>query len=64
MSDEFTRGVFRLTIARIAQQKGFTAISESALEIPIGAIIDHLSEMARSAARVTTRCNRSPHKLE
>jgi hypothetical protein len=59
MSDEFTRHVFRLILARVAQQKGFTTISETALEILIDAIIDRLSEMARSAARITTRCGRT-----
>jgi histone H3/H4 len=59
MTDEFTRQIIRIIIARVAQEKDFTAISETALEILVDAVIHRLSEIARAAAATTTHCGRT-----
>jgi hypothetical protein len=59
MSDEFTRHIFRLILARAAQTKEFSSISETALEILIDAVIFRLSAFARTAASITSHCGRT-----
>jgi histone H3/H4 len=59
MSDDFTRHIFRTILCRVAQEKGFGTISETALEILTDCTIERLSEMSRSAASITTHCGRT-----
>jgi hypothetical protein len=59
MSDDFTRHIFRLIVAKLAQQKGLASISESALDIFADAIIQRLSEYASSCASATARAGRT-----
>ena len=59
MSDEFTRGVFRVITARALRGSGFTTISETALEILVEATIARLTAYARAAAQTTAHCGRT-----
>jgi hypothetical protein len=59
MTDDFTRDVFRIILARIAQKKGFAFIAEFALEILIDVVIERLSDFARNAASITAHCGRT-----
>jgi hypothetical protein len=59
MTDDFTRDVFRIILARIAQAKGFTFITEFALEILIDVVIERLSDFSRNAASITAHCGRT-----
>ncbi|KAH0792567.1 transcription initiation factor TFIID subunit 8-like [Histomonas meleagridis] len=59
MSDEFTRHIVKLIIARTAQNKGFTSISKTSLEILVEIVIDRLFDYGRSVADVTTFCGRT-----
>ncbi|OHT06284.1 hypothetical protein TRFO_25694 [Tritrichomonas foetus] len=59
MSDEFTRHIFEIIIAKVAQAKGFTTISETALNILVEVAIERISQCARSAAQITTHCGRT-----
>lgn len=59
MSDEFTRHIFEIIISKVAQAKGFSTISESALNIFVEVAIERLSQYARSAAHLTNHCGRT-----
>jgi hypothetical protein len=59
MSDEFTRHIFRIILARAAQTRDFTSISEITLEIFIDAVISRLSDFARTAASIASHCGRT-----
>jgi hypothetical protein len=59
MTDEFTRRVFRIILAKAALSRQFTAICETTVEILIDVVIDRLSDFARSAASITCHCGRT-----
>lgn len=59
MSDDFTRHIFEIIISKVAQAKGFSTISESALNIFVEVVIERLSQYARSAAHLTNHCGRT-----
>lgn len=59
MTDDFTRGVFKIISARAAREKGFTTISEVALDILVEAAISRLSAYARAASETTAHCGRT-----
>lgn len=58
MSDEFTKHIFEIIVSKIAQAKGFSTISETALTILVDVVIDRLTEYARSAGHLTNFCGR------
>ncbi|KAH0790842.1 transcription initiation factor TFIID subunit 8 [Histomonas meleagridis] len=59
MTDEFTRQVIKMVIAKSAQSQGFGSISEVALEIFADVVIERLSNYARFSAVITTHCGRT-----
>lgn len=59
MSDEFTQHIFRIIIAKAAQNLGFSTISETALNILVDVAISKVQDYAKSAAAMTTHCGRT-----
>jgi hypothetical protein len=59
MAEAFTRHIFRVILARVALQKGFATIQQPAMDILIDVIITRLSDIARTASRITAQCGRT-----
>ena len=47
MSDDFTRHVLRVMIAKAAEKHDFSSISGTALEIFVDSVVDRLSSSGR-----------------
>lgn len=63
MSDDFTRHVMRVMIARLAEGYSFTSISEAALEIFVDAVIERLSDYASAAGRTAAHGGRTQSNI-
>jgi hypothetical protein len=59
MSDEFTRRIFRVVLAKAAESREFTGICETTLEILIDVVLDRLFDLGRSAASISCHCGRT-----
>lgn len=63
MSDDFTRHVIRVIVARVAEGCNFTTVSESALEILVDAVIERLSDYASTAGRIAAQGGRTQSNI-
>ena len=59
MSDDFTRHIIQVVIARVAEAHGFGSISEAAFEILVDSVIDTLSAYARGAGAIAAASGRT-----
>jgi histone H3/H4 len=59
MCDEFTHDIIRSILLRVCQERGFTSISEAALEIFADCVIDRICEVSRCAVSIASHCGRT-----
>lgn len=58
MSDEFTEHVLKIIIAKVAMTKGFSTMSETALDILTETVIQYVKKVASETNKITTHCGR------